>query len=479
MLGGTGFPWGKNGLDGAHEAPTVGRHGCRRRAGATLLIALAASVIALSPSAFAKPNKWGAFHQQAKLAASDETGTSELGAAVALSQDGNTALIGGPGDNEGKGAAWIFIRTGSTWTEQAKLTGISEFGEGQFGTSVALSSDGNTALIGGPKDNGGLGAAWVFTRSGATWVQQGEKLAGQDLGGEQETHCEINRLRAETYCFLGHPADFGASVALSSAGKTALIGGPGDNENNGAVWVFTRSRETWIQQGEKLTGEGEQNFNDRCFPDRPNCHIGGRFGASLALSSNENTAVTGGPRDDTSVFEGGLRPEGAIWVFTRSGSVWNQQGDKLTGTGGSNFEGRALGESVALSANGNTTLAGAPFADWAEEPEGAAWAFTRSGATWAQQGERLKNREPVEGGWDEELGVSLALSSHGNTALIANRRDEFSLGASALVFDRSRSTWTQTEKLPCGKENCHVALSGDGSTALFGTAVFVSRQHRR
>ena len=77
---------------------------------------------------------------------------------MALSADGNTALIGGYGDDGGKGAAWVFTRSGSAWTQQgAKLTGSGETGNGQFGTSVALSADGNTALIGGPGDNGARG----------------------------------------------------------------------------------------------------------------------------------------------------------------------------------------------------------------------------------------------------------------------------------------------------------------------------------
>src|SRR4029079_5616181 len=77
-------------------------------------------------------------------------GEGEFGASVALSGDGNTALIGGPADDDGKGAAWVFTRAGSTWTQQgAKLTGTGESGEGRFGDSVALSGAGNTALIGG------------------------------------------------------------------------------------------------------------------------------------------------------------------------------------------------------------------------------------------------------------------------------------------------------------------------------------------
>ena len=110
---------------------------------------------------------------------SGEIGEGEFGSSVALSADGNTALIGGPGDNKDVGAAWVFTRSGSTWTQQGeKLTGSGESGEGEFGSSVALSADGNTALIGGPATTPNVGAAWVFTRSGSTWTQQGEKLTG-------------------------------------------------------------------------------------------------------------------------------------------------------------------------------------------------------------------------------------------------------------------------------------------------------------
>ncbi len=103
-----------------------------------------------------------------------------LGWSVALPADGNTALAGGINDNNGKGAAWVFVHSGSTWTQQGpKLTAndeINHFPCGCFGSSVALSGNGGTALIGGPLDNDGKGAAWVFVRSGSTWTQQGKKL---------------------------------------------------------------------------------------------------------------------------------------------------------------------------------------------------------------------------------------------------------------------------------------------------------------
>ncbi|MGH2853221.1 MAG: PKD domain-containing protein, partial [Solirubrobacteraceae bacterium] len=160
-----------------------------------------------------------------KLTGGEESGAGRLGFSVALSADGNTALIGGYNNNDGVGAVWVFTRSGTTWTPQGPvLTGGKESGEGEFGRSVALSADGNTALIGGPGDNNSVGAVWVFTRSGATWTQQGEKLTGGGESGE---------------------GAFGRSVALSADGNTALIGGPGDNNSVGAVWVFTRSGATW------------------------------------------------------------------------------------------------------------------------------------------------------------------------------------------------------------------------------------------
>jgi hypothetical protein len=88
------------------------------------------------------------------------TGSGAFGRSVALSADGDTALIGGPGDNGTAGAAWAFTRSGGVWTQQgAKLTANGETGTGAFGSSVALSADGDTALVGGSSDNSGVGAA--------------------------------------------------------------------------------------------------------------------------------------------------------------------------------------------------------------------------------------------------------------------------------------------------------------------------------
>ncbi|MEA2334463.1 MAG: hypothetical protein QOG40_953, partial [Solirubrobacteraceae bacterium] len=363
------------------------------------------------------------FQQGAKLTGSGVSGKALLGESVALSADGNTAVIGGPSDNSGAGAAWVFTRSGSTWSQQGpKLLGSQETGKGHFGNDVALSDDGTTAMIGGPGDSSSVGAAWVFTRSGSTWEPQGPKLTG---GGEIGT------------------GRFGFRVALSGDGASALIGGPGDSANAGAAWVFTRSGSTW-EQLSKLSGSGE---------------IGkGEFGVSVALSGDGNTGLVGGGGDN------GER--GAAWVFARSGAAWEQQGPKLTG--GDEVGNGRFGFRVALSEDGNTGLIGGGSDDG---EIGAAWAFTRSGSTWEQQGPKLTGGGEVGKG---HLGYSLALSADGDTALIGGLADNNEIGA-AWVFTRSGSTWEQQgPKLTGGGEvgkglfGYSVALSADASTALVG-----------
>jgi hypothetical protein len=383
--------------------------------------------------------------QQAKLTGGEEPGAGHFGRSVALSADGDTALIGAP--NGGGGAAWVFTRVGSgagaTWTQQAKLTGGGESGSGWFGQSVALSADGQTALIGGFVDHSDAGAAWVFARSGSTWEQQGAKLTG----GDEESG----------------EGEFGWSVALSAEGGTALIGGRKDDEGVGAAWVFTRvgsgAGATWTQQGAKLTGGEESGV--------------GEFGQSVALSAEGDTALIGGFHDGAGA--------GAAWVFTRTGSgagaSWAQQGAKLTGAGeaGSGY----FGDAVALTPDGETALVGGVRDDG---QRGAAWLFARSGSgdgsTWAQQGEKLTGG-PEESG-KGEFGWSVAFSADGGTALVGGIRDSNWAGA-VWVFGNEPPA---PEPPPPGSTSSGVTTSGTqtpapdggssgtGSTAKQGVAAY-------
>jgi hypothetical protein len=141
------------------------------------------------------------------------------------------------------GAAWVWTRSGGVWTQQgAKLVGSGAVGDAFQGTSVSLSADGNTAIVGGNVDSIFNGAAWVFTRdNNGLWTQQGNKLVGTLNNGAAEQ---------------------GISVAISDDGNTAMVGGWQDDHSKGAAWVFTRSGGVWTQQGAKLVMDANDLLDD-------------------------------------------------------------------------------------------------------------------------------------------------------------------------------------------------------------------------
>jgi hypothetical protein len=373
------------------------------------------------------------FTQQGpKLVGTGASGTFiRQGISIAITPDGNTAIEGGQDDATGEeGAVWVFTRSGTVWTQQGpKLVGTGTVGSTVHqGASVSISADGNTAIEGGYSDNNGIGAVWIFTRSGGVWTQQGPKLVGTGVVGT----------------FAGQ----GSSVSLSSDGNTAIVGGDVDNNSFGAVWVFTRSGGVWTQQGPKLVGTGA---------------VGSSVyqGRSVSVSSDGNTFVVGGYQDNNNL--------GAVWVFTRSGGVWTQQGPKLVGTGSvgsSVFQ----GISVSISSNGNTIIVGG---DEDNNNLGAVWVFTRSGSVWTQQGTKLVGTGSV--GSSVYQGRSVAISGDGNTVIEGGFEDNTNAGA-VWVFTRSGNVWTQlgTKLVGTGAvgssiyQGASVAISLNGSTAVEG-----------
>jgi len=212
--------------------------------------------------------------QGSKLVGTGGVGGGQQGISVAISADGNTAIVGGNADNSVAGAAWVYTRSGGVWTQQgSKLVGAGAVGAAQQGVSVAISGDGNTAIVGGSNDNSLTGAAWVWTRSAGVWTQQGSKLVGTGAVGSGQQ---------------------GWSLAISSDGNTAIVGGFGDSSNAGATWVFTRSGGVWSQQGSKLVGTGA---------------VGAAYqGSRVAISADGKTAIIGGHHDNSNA--------GAAWIFS-------------------------------------------------------------------------------------------------------------------------------------------------------------------
>jgi uncharacterized repeat protein (TIGR01451 family) len=362
---------------------------------------------------------------QQQLLPTSGASTEYFGHSVSL--DGDTVIVGSPladaagGTVMDAGAAVIFVRSGTTWTQQQRIEASDPAASDDFGYSVSLS--GETAAVGSPFDNTPgfeTGSAYVFVRSGTTWSEQ-EKLVPPD----------------------GLDADqFGA--ALSVSGDTVAIGALGDDDPGagpaaGSTYVFVRSGMTWSQQQKLLADDADAND---------------LFGYSVSLSGD--TVAIGASGDDTAA---GV-DSGSAYVFVRSGTTWSQQQQLLASDGAAND---ALGYSAAV--DGDTVVVGAISDDISGVLNaGSAYAFVRSGGTWTEQ-QRLGAMDSAAG---DEFGFSVSVS--GDTAVVGAYRDDAIFGPSvgaAYVFVRSGTTWTQQQKLrasdaaPGDRFGESVSLSGD------------------
>jgi hypothetical protein len=336
-----------------------------------------------------------------------------------LALDGDTALVGAPlvdsGENEDEGAAYVFTRSGGSWSFEQELTAPDGEAWDNFGRMVAL--DGETAIVAAPLDDSGAnenqGSAYVFTRSGTTWSFQ-QKLTAPD----------------------GKAGDIFGMVALD--GDTALVAAGGDI-GQGAVYVFTRSGASWSFQ-QKLTA--------------PDGEAGDIFGGGVALDGD--TALVGAPWDDIEENE----DQGSAYVFTRSGTTWAFQEQLLAPDGSADDW---FGMSLAL--DGDTALIGAPYHDSGENADqGAAYVFTRSGASWSFQ-QKLTASDGAAG---DDFGYAVALD--GNTVLVGAPYDDSGGNedqGAAYVFTRSGASWSFQQKL----------TASDGEAGdIFGAAVALARE---
>lgn len=258
-----------------------------------------------------------------KLSPRGEEDDPSFGYSVAVSDDGSTVLVGGPGDDKravvgvtGRGAVWTFVRSGNRWVQQGKkITTPSSAGRGNFGWSVAISGDGSTALVGSPSSSDDNGAAWLYRRSGSKWARVGTRIFFA------QADKPVRRFGSW----------FGWSVALSRDGSTGIIGAPLEPANNraGAAYVIERTATGWRRVA-RLLGGGEQGR--------------GQFGRVVAMSGDGSTALVTGLTDN--------RNKGAAWLFLRSGGQWAQDGPKLT-RGGNLF-----GYSAAMASGGGRALLG-------------------------------------------------------------------------------------------------------------------------
>jgi len=293
----------------------------------------------------------------------------------------------------------------------------------QFGRSVAV--DGNTVVIGvwgndsfGADTENGDGAIEVWTRSGSVWSLQ-QRIEPGDLAQ--------------------HDA-FGWSVAIS--GDTLVVGSPqadASGADSGAVYVYTRSASVWTQQ-QKIAGSTTDG--------------GDNFGYSVDVEGN--TLIVGAKSDEVATAV-----PGSAFVFTRSGSVWTQQG-RLTATGGQ--EADAFGSAVRLS--GDYAVVGAEYADTLTgEDAGAAYVFKRTAGVWSQQAVLTSNLPDVGARFAHAVAID------GGTIVVSDHLRASAAGR-AVVFTGADATWTvqqtlsASDGLPQDYFSHGIAIVGD--TLLIG-----------
>jgi len=386
------------------------------------------------------------------------------GNSVALSGDGTTMIVGAPYESGGAtgvngnqndnsayaaGAVYVFVRQGDGWVQQAYVKPSNTGQSDHFGSSVAVSRDGNTMAVTahweasaatGVDGNQGdesirqAGAVYVFTRTGSNWSQQAYiKASNTGRPGEGD--------------MPGDGDQFGYAVALSGDGNTLAVGAiaedsaaqqiNGDQTDDsqataGAVYVYSRSGTAWAQQA---------------YVKGSHVETGDMFGFAVALNYDGNTLVAsafderGSGRGINVPHDNRANGSGALYVFTRRGGAWSQdayiKGSKTEATD-------QLGYSVAISDDGNTIASGAgdedcltpginpPGCDNDSPPlgaaniwVGAAYVFVRTGvgasAVWSEQAFiKANNARPYN-----SFGVKLALSGDGNTLAVASYVEDY------------------------------------------------------
>ena len=403
--------------------------------------------------------------------------TSAIPVGIALAAAVIAGSCGGGGDEDQEGVA-VYVKASNTGTGD------------QFGGSLALSGDGNTLAVGARLEDSALtgvtagvvneatalngatdaGAVYVLIRSGTEWGQQ----------------AYVKPLNVGV---TGVGDNFGASIALSADGNTLAVGAPLEDSattgidstpdetapNAGAVYVYTRTAGVWSQQAYVKPSASTIGT----------ASAGDNFGVSVALSADGNTLAVGAHLEDSGTIAAPNElavDAGAVYVFTRSGTVWSQQAYIK---GSNSLAGDNFGSSVALSGDGNTLAVGAPLEDTTAAEAGAVYVFTRTGSTWTEQA-LVKASNPGAG---DNFGVSVALSSSDGNTLAVGASNEASsatgingdqannnaAGAGAVyVLIRTGPTWTQQAYVKASNTGSgdsfggSVALSADGNALMVG-----------
>jgi hypothetical protein len=346
------------------------------------------------------------------------TGSSDFlqGASVAISGDENTIAVGIPNSSSNSGGeTQIYVRSGNRWLPQQTIVGQSQ--GSQEGTSVSLSSDGNTLAVGAPHYNSGAGATNIYVRSGTSWSLQ-DTLSSSNSGTTSAEGC---------------------SVCLSQDGNTLAAGAPGYNNFDGAIQLYVRNGTSWSKQA-------------TLSQSMPTSHEG----FSVSLSADGNTLAAGAP--------GYRNLEGATTIYNRLATTWGYKQMLSKGT-----QAAQEGTSVSLSADGGTLAVSAQDRVRNGSITGTIQIYSKSGAMWTHE-KKLAHLN------DGTLysGNPVSLSADGNTLAVGV--PDFNNTGATQLYVRSGSTWSNHTRLSLdsfnAEEGYSIALGFHGDKVIAGAVGF-------
>ena len=361
-------------------------------------------------------------YEDYKLIASDGTSNDYFGDSVSISDDGTTAIIGAPYDDN-NGSAYIYQLVSGVWEETNKLTASGGPPGDDFGASVSISDDGTTAIIGAlnDDDNGSAsGSAYIYVLVSGVW-QETKLLASDGIANDQ----------------------FGTSVSISGDGTTAIVGAYFDGDNGtyaGSAYIYSLVKGAW--QETKILASDGVDFDE--------------FGTSVSISDDGTTCIVGAPHDDDNAGN-----SGASYVYEFISGAWQET--KLIASDGTASD--RFGKSVSISDDGTTALVGAFYDDDNGFASGSAYIYELIDGTW-QETKLLAN----DGEENAYFGDSVSISGDGTIGIVGAYWEGTD---SAYIYELIDETWQETKLLASdGTSNNYfghsVSISGDGATALVG-----------
>lgn len=391
-----------------------------------LVIALVSLVLAAAPIA-AAPQGTPKWTERARFAETHARAYDIFGTSVAVY--GDLALVGVPRDDiqgTDSGTVYVYVRSGTSWNQEAILVASDGFDQDWFGYSLAL--EGNTAVVGAPRDHhvpgsvgswGAHGSAYVFTRDGTTWTERAKLVASDAWWGYR----------------------YGFSVAIS--GDRILVGAPKKDHTAsevGGAYVYGRAGTTWTEHAILLSNEPQRDDH---------------FGESVAIDGG--TLVVGAMQDVLAPgTKGSPGGEGSAHVFVETGTAWTHAA-LLTASTPKSLD--RFGVSVALE--GDTLLVGADRSSG--QGPGKAFVFGRAGTVWTQ----LAELQPPVVSTGERFGGAVALSGPRAVVSAWGHKSPTAAGQ-AFIYERG-ATWSKTANITPAVVN--IAAFFGSSIALNGGTV--------